>query len=126
MQELRDELTALRQNKVEMEAEVQRLAGQLATGQPANPVSVIHSQVHMQALLHDLPMWQAGSSEATAAAAAAAAVAAAAGTAGAGAPGPAPAAAATPPAPAAPAAPPVSDSPPAAAAAAVAVASEPY
>ena len=59
MQDLRDELTALRQGKVEMEAEIQRLAAQIATGAAPNPVSVIHSQVHMQALLHDLPMWQA-------------------------------------------------------------------
>ena len=59
MQDLRDELTSLRQGKVEMEAEIQRLAAQIATGAAPNPVSVIHSQVHMQALLHDLPMWQA-------------------------------------------------------------------
>ena len=59
MQDLRDELASLRQSKVEMEAEIQRLAAQIATGQAPNPVSVLHSQVHMQALLHDLPMWQA-------------------------------------------------------------------
>ena len=73
VQELRDELTALRNNKVEMEAEIQRLAAQITTGQPGNPVAVIHSQATMQALLHDLPLWQTENQPAAAAAAAAAA-----------------------------------------------------